>query len=357
MKICFLADAGSIHTARWCDHFASLGYEVHVITFRNANIKSAAVHYIDAGAIDVSGGNWKVLLKVPEVKRLLRKIKPHILHAHYATSYGLVGALANYHPYVVTALGSDVLISPKSSAIYRMVLRFVFRRSDWATAMAEHMRNAMLDLGVPPQKVTTVPFGIDPAVFNAKQRQLPADRFVITSTRNFESVYNLPHLIKAISKVRSEINDLQLNLIGDGSKRAEVERLVKDEQLDDVTKFFGRIPQPEIAKVLNGSHVFVTVSLSDGNNISLNEAMACGTYPIATDIPANTQWIDDKVNGRLVPVNDVDTLAAALLDVYRNYGSIQQKAFETNQRIISKKAIWSTNMAIVEEHYKKLNRQ
>lgn len=356
MKICYLADGESIHTVRWCRHFSSLGHEVHLISFKPAQIEGTAVHHIDAGSIDVSGGNWKVLTKVPQVKRILRTIKPDVLHAHYATSYGLVGALTGYHPYVVTALGSDVLISPKHSLVYRLLLKYVFSKAQWATAMADHMRSAMIELGVPASKVTTVPFGIDPAVFNATTRQVPQEKFVVTSTRNFENVYNLPHLINALALVRDKITGLEVNLIGAGSKRAEIEQLVKDKNLDDIVKFHGRIPQPEIAKVLNASHVFVTVSLSDGNNISLNEAMACGAYPVATAIPANTQWIKDGVNGMLVEINDVEALAAKLMELYHNYEAHQQKAFGINQHIIAEKAIWSKNMETVEKQYKKLLR-
>lgn len=357
MKICFLADGESIHTVRWCRHFSSLGHEVHVISFKPASIEGTTVHHVNAGKIDVGGGNWKVITKVPEVKRIVRSVKPDVLHAHYATSYGLVGALAGHHPYVVTALGSDVLISPKGSFIYRMLLKYVFSKADWITAMAEHMREAILALGVPAHKVVTLPFGIDPAVFNAASRRLPEGKFVITSTRNFEDVYNHPHLINALALVRDKIPNLEVNLIGTGSKREGVERLVKEKKLDDIVTFHGRIPQPEIARMLNASHLFVTVSLSDGNNISLNEAMACGAYPIATRIPANIQWIEDGVNGMLVEINDVNGLSEKMLEAYRNYGELQNRAFEMNQRIIAERAIWSKNMEAMERYYQKLLRK
>jgi L-malate glycosyltransferase len=354
MRICYFADGESIHVVRWCRHFASLGHEVHLISFKNVNIENVQTHFISSGNIAVSGGNWKVLLKFRKVKKLLGKIQPDILHSHYATSYGITGALCGFHPYVITALGSDVLISPKRSALYRYLLKFAFSRADWITAMADHMRNAMIGMGVQAKKTDTVPFGIDPAIFHDRGRTLPSDRFVITSTRNFEPVYNIPHLILAVALAKKEIPSLHLNMIGAGSKRSEIETLIAENNLSECVTFFGKVPQTEIAETLRHSHVFVSVSLSDGNNISLNEAMACGTLCIATEIPANTQWINDGENGFLVRIDDVKGLADKIVNSYSDYERIQQKAVPLNKKIIAEKAIWKNNMEKVEEKYKSL---
>jgi len=355
MRICYLADGASIHTARWCRHFAGLGHEIHLITFRPAQLENVQVHYIDAGTVSPAGGNWKVLLKAGKVKRLLKKIQPDILHAQYATSYGSVGARTGFHPYVITALGSDVLISPQDSRLYRILLRYAFRRADWITAMADHMREAIIRLGVPAKKVDTVMFGIDPAIFNSRSRSLPAGKFIITSTRNFEPVYNLPLLIEAVRLAAPGLKGMELHLVGDGSQRAEVEALVRKAGLEPVTHFYGKIPQPEIARVLNRSHVFATTSFSDGNNVSLNEAMACGAVSLATDIPANRQWISEGVNGFLVPVDQPQALADKIAYVYHHYEALQKSALELNERVIRERALWSKNMAVVEKKYQELS--
>ena len=128
MKICFFANGGSIHTVRWCTHFQKLGHEVHLISFENAEIPEVKIHFIDIGNVNVHGGNWKVLLKYRKIKRLLKVIKPDIFHALYATSYGITGALCGFQPFIITALGTDVLISPKESFMYRILLRYAFSK-------------------------------------------------------------------------------------------------------------------------------------------------------------------------------------------------------------------------------------
>ena len=352
MKICYLAASESIHTKRWCEHFLSKNHNVYLISFKKeCDISGVKFYFVDAGNLSVKGGNWNVLLKANEIKSIVRKIKPDIVHSHYATSYGIVGALVNYHPYVITALGSDILISPNNSIIYRKLLKFAFKRADWITVMANHMKLAMLNIGNFDLKTEVVPFGIDTNLFNANNRKVNENHFVITSTRNFEDVYNIPHLLNALSKIKSQIPNLRLNLIGGGSKREFIEKLVKELGLTNFTKFYGKIPQSEMVKILNKSHVFVSVSLSDGNNISLNEAMACGIFPIVTDIAANTQWITHQENGFLVAINDVVQLADLILESYNHYSEWSEKSFKINQKIIHEKADWHKNLKIVENKY------
>jgi glycosyltransferase involved in cell wall biosynthesis len=355
MKICFLADSESIHTKRWCNHFRDLGNEIHLISFKpKCDIEGINFHTISSGDISVKGGNWKVLLQARRIKKIIKSIHPDVLHAHYSTSYGIVGAMCNYHPYVITSLGSDVLISPKKSIVYRLLLRMAFSKADWITTMADHMKEASRLIGDFDDKTTVVPFGIDTNIFNDHKRNIPNNQFVIVSTRNFEPVYNIPDILQAISQVKDKIPNLVLQMIGTGSQVDLVKSLAKELELDDVIKFHGRIEQVRIAEILQQSHVFLSVSSSDGNNISLNEAMACGCYPIATDIAANRQWISSGENGLLVTVNDIDALAANMLEVYNNFDSFSVKSYDRNKQIISEKADWNINLKVVEDKYKEL---
>lgn len=357
MKICLFADGESIHTIRWCNYFLELGHEVHLISFKNVTIPNVSTYFVASGDINVKGGNWKVLLTFPKVKKLLKKIQPDVFHAHYATSYGITGALCNFHPFVITTLGSDILISPNQSKPIKILLKWALKRADWITSMADHMTLKINELIQNKSKITTLPFGIDTAIFNEKSNKELSEPFTIVSTRNFEEVYNIPHLIKAFSIVKIQIPDSQLILIGAGSLKTDLEKLVEELNLQNNVTFKGKLTQTEIAEELNKSHLFVTVSKSDGNNISLNEAMACGTICIATRIPANVQWIEDKVNGFLVDIDDVTNLADSILTAHENYSSFQEIALPLNRKIIAEKANWYNNMSSVISKYSSLIKQ
>lgn len=351
MRICYFGDGESVHIVRFCTHFKQLGHEVYLISFKNVKIEGIITHYINTGNITVSGGNWKVLLKAGKVKKLLKQIKPDIFHSIYATSYGITGALCGFHPYFITTLGSDVLISPQNSKFYKILLKFAFSKADWIQTLAPHMSDAVLKIGTDINKVTVIPFGIDINIFNDKQRQENSDSFVITSTRNHEDIYNIPLLIKALGKVKDKIPNLKFMFAGSGSLTDRFKRLIIENGLNEITTFTGRITQAEMVTLLNTTNIFVSVSFSDGNNLSLAEAMSCGCFCIGSDISANKLWIEEESNGFLVDTNDVDYLAEKILFSYSNYTQLQLKAKNINKSKIENIGIWNNNMKKVEEKY------
>ena len=353
MKICYFGDGESIHVVRWCKHFVALGHEVHLISFKKVAIEGVTVHFIDSGNIVVKGGNWRVVFNYRKVRSLLKKIKPDIFHAHYATSYGITGALCRFHPYIITTLGSDVLISGQESKIYQRLLKYAFSKADWIQTLAPHMSEAVEKIGADMSKVDVVPFGIDTGIFNDAARK-SSDKFIITSTRNLEAVYNIQQLIKAVALIKNEIPNIEFRIAGKGSLRAELESLVKSCGIDKITFFLGSISQQAMVDLLSETNLFVSVSLSDGNNLSLAEAMACGAFCIGSDIPANRQWLIDGENGYLVGIDDVKGLADKMLYVYKNYNALQQKAVPQNKQIIQKQGVWEINMKRIEEKYKSL---
>jgi glycosyltransferase involved in cell wall biosynthesis len=355
MKICLLADGESIHTIRWCKHFYELGYEIHLITFRNIAIEGIHIHHINTGAINAGGGNWKVLLRLKEIKKLIKSINPDVLHSLYATSYGLLGALSGFHPHIVTPLGSDILITPNNSFIYKKLLKYTFRKADQITSMAPHMRDVMLKLGVPSEKIESLVLGINTEIFNKNKRKLSPDNFVISSTRNFEPVYNIPHFLRAIAIVKPQIPNLKVIVIGDGSLREELKKLSTELKINDIVNFLGKVPQEKVVEILNSSNISVTVSVSDGNSLSIIEAMACGAYTLATNIPANHEWIKEGVNGYLVNINGVEELADRIMKVYLNFDTIIDKAIAESDRIIAEKGTWQINMLKMENMYKKIS--
>ena len=351
-----LADAGSIHTIRWCKHFYEKGHDVHIITFnKNASINGIKMHFVDAGKISVSGGNWRVILRYRKIKKIIASLQPDIVHSIYATSYGLMGALSGFQPYIITPLGTDILISPKNSFLYKLFLKYTFKRANWITSMAPHMTQALLHLGASKEKIGDLIFGVNTEIFNKKNRQLSTTEFVIVSTRNFEPVYNIPHFLRSIELIKRKIPNLKVLMVGDGTLKQELIELTKELRIDSIVTFLGKVPQSKVVEVLNSANIFVTVSLSDGNSLSLIEAMACGAYPIATDIIANHEWITDGMNGSFVKIDDVTGLAGKIQHVYSNFDKIISQAIPESDRIIAEKGKWQTNMRRMENKYNELN--
>jgi len=100
--------------------------------------------------------------------------------------------------------------------------------------------------------------------------------------------------------------------------------------------------------------VYVSTSLSEAEIVaSTAEAMACGLPVIVTDVADNKKWIDNGVNGFVVPVKDPKSLAEKIIyllqdeDIRKQFGKI-------NRKIIEERNNYYTEMEKMEDIYKKL---
>jgi L-malate glycosyltransferase len=356
LKICYLANAQSIHTQRWARHFAGQGNQVSVVSFESGSIEGAEVIALPRVASD---RRLNVLLNILRVRRLVDDIRPDILHAHYITSYGLVGALTGKHPYVATAWGSDVLIEPEKSWMYRQMVRFNLRRSDLITSMAPHMTDLLVKRGYATiDKIIDLPFGVDTNVFNpdSRIRQHGDQAAIVVSTRRPDYGMDVDTFVKAIPLILKAFENIRFIITGEGPLRQSMEQLAGQLGVSGHIEFRGDITHKEMPALLGMADVFVSTSPSDGNNISLNEAMACGAFPIATDIPANRAWIEPGKNGLLYPCREVDQLADKIIEAVRR-PDWRQVVIPHNWDIIREKASWQHSMAKMKSHYHRLYKE
>lgn len=353
IHICYLSDAPTIHTQRWAQAFARRGHKVSVISFRPYEIEGVDVIQV-GGVRSLTAVNY--LIQAPRIRQIINELHVDILHAHYCTSYGFIGAFSNKHPLVVTAWGSDILVSPEESILYRLLIRWVFNRADLVTSMADHMTKHILRRKyVDSEKIITIPFGIDINEFNPSYRQNINDRsgLLVLSTRRLDRICDIPTFIKAVPIVLKKVPEAKFIVASDGPLRQELEAMVTEFNLSKSLTFTGWIPQKDLPRLLADSDIVVSTAISDGNNVSLNEAMACGAFPIATDIPANREWLNHKENGLLFSPGDSTSLAKNIICALQN-PELRNKAAQINWEIVQKRASWQSIVKIMEQHYFRL---
>lgn len=127
---------------------------------------------------------------------------------------------------------------------------------------------------------------------------------------------NFELLVKAFQKVRSKI-DCRLIILGEGRRRTRLEKLVSKLDLNEFVELPGFIVNP-FAYIAN-SDLFVLSSMWEGSPNALAEALALGIPVVSTDCDSGPREIlQDGKYGRLVPVNDIEKLAEAIIRTLSN---------------------------------------
>lgn len=339
MKILYLSDAQSIHTIRWAEWARESGNEVHIASFRENSIKGVTVHKLSTFGL----GKLGYIMAIPRLRKLFRGIKPDIVHAQYVTSYGLLASVTNMHPLVVTAWGSDVLTSPKESILSKYLVKYALSRADKITTVAEHMNKAIEEYSSFKKKPIAIPMGVDLEEFPfpvSQRTSVPPLKII--STRGFKPVYDVRTILDAVRLVKDAGLQVHLDLVGEGPLKKQLESHVNYLGIQDIVTFHGKVKFSQLKELLSDAHVFISSSHSDGNNVSLNEAMALGCFPIATNIPANQQWITHEDNGLLYDSGNALMLSGMLKRFYCS-GTEFDKVAKKNRELIAEFANWKSN--------------
>lgn len=358
MKICFFAGANSVHSHRWVRYFVTKKNEVHWISLMPSIEPLQNVQFYNIGPL--STNPLKILIQTIKFKKLIKKINPDILHIHSVGTYGLIGILSNFHPVIVTAWGSDVLLGRKS-IIKRPLVRYVLKKADSITCDADHMIEVMADLGITKEKMKLVYFGVEPDKFKpaSKNKELLKKWNVnnspsVISLRNLEPIYDIETLIKSVPLILKNFPEVKIIIAGAGSQENYLKELSQSLGVQNSIRFIGRYSHDELPIYLNSIDVYVSTSLSDaGIAASTAEAMACGLPVVITNSGENDKWVCDSYNGYIVPVRNPKILSEKIVYLLKN-PDLRKKLGENNRKTIEDKNNYYKEMEKMEHFYRSL---
>lgn len=296
------------------------------------------------------------------LKEYLSRIRPDILIGSGALSYGFYAALSNYSPHILFVWGSDVLIAPKFFP-FRFIAKYALKKADAVVVDCDAVENACILLGCDPDKIVKFPWvdlqsmiseaGKNADIEEKMRKQFretmgwEGDDAVIISTRHHEPVYDVESLILAVPHVIKDVKKARFLILGSGSLTEKLKERVHELGVDDSVNFLGRVPHDDMSKYLEMSDVYVSTSLSDGTSASLLEAMACKLPPVATNIPANREWIENGISGLLVPRKNPKSLAENIVKILNDGDSRRSLAKKAHKTVIER-ADWEKNSKLLD---------
>ena len=352
-KICFLADAHSIHTRKWVQYFSEFNNEIHIISMRETDYvyeSNVHVHVLRSR----STNKLSYFLLIRAVKKLIKDINPDILHSHYATSYGLYGRMCNFHPFVISVWGSDVYEFPKGNKAKEFLLKYILQGADKVCStsydMAEETKKYYR------KEIVITPFGVDIDKFKCNTPILNTDYITIGVIKGLEKIYGLNYLIQGFSELISEYRgtkELRLLIVGDGTQRMELETLAKKLDINSKVTFTGKIDNEKVPDYINKMDIVCLPSLSESFGVSAVEACACGRPIIATEVGGLKEIIFDNYNGFVIEQKSSKDIKLKLMKIIEN--EARMKEFSENARkLVVEKYNWFDNAKIMNDIYKTL---
>jgi len=252
----------------------------------------------------------------PVLRRLADSGGPFdLIDAHYFYPDGVAAALlgsAFNRPTVITARGTDINLIAKYRLPRRMIQWAAGRAAAVITVCAA-LKDALVALDVPAEKITVLRNGVDLQRFRPVPRQEARDRLGLSGA-TLLSVGNLVELKghDLVIRALTRLPDVELLIVGSGPEEAVLCALAAQEGVSHRVRFLGRLPQDALPEIYTAADILVLASSREGWANVLLEAMACGTPCVATRVGGTPEVITSPVAGELADARTPDALAEAV---------------------------------------------
>ena len=241
-----------------------------------------------------------------------------LIDAHYLYPDGVAAvqiAREFGKPAVITARGSDVTQLPDFPGPREKILNAVWR-ADAIIAVADALKDNLVALGAPAEKIAVLRNGVDLEMFHpggreAQRRAMGLEGPVIASVGHLIERKGHDLVIDALQ----DIKDATLLIAGDGPERAKLEKRAARNGVDDRVRFMGNVDHEELRSLYAAADVLALASSREGWPNVLLEAMACGTPCVATDAGGSREVVAAAQAGRIVGERSAPAIAAAVKDI------------------------------------------
>jgi glycosyltransferase involved in cell wall biosynthesis len=295
ITIAYVADGSSVHTRRFLSYLANKGFNIHLITYTPSRIENVKIH-------NVATARTRIPLRIIQSIRLIKKIKPDVLHAFYITNNGVVAALSGFHPLILSAWGSDIGTDPEKSRMVRFLIKLALKTADLVETGDELGRRRLMELSVDPKKIFLHNMGVDTTLFSPAAKSVELRRslgidnsYSVLCARWWRPEYHVAVLIRAIPFVLEKMPGVKFILIGGGMLETELKELVTRLGVGEHVSFVGRVAEEEMPKYLASVDIYVDTGTDiefdyfgkilktrggGGMGQTTRQAMACGTPQI-----------------------------------------------------------------------------
>lgn len=275
--------------------------------------------------------------------RIFRRRNSRLVHLHYVSAhqhyFRVLGMLRRCR-YVVTLHGSDVVRYAERSWIERWLIRFVLKGACRVVGVSEALaQRAQQQFPCIRGKVAVIYNGVDIQAIESALSEHTGLSAANPLGRYFVAVGGLLPVkghdvaIRAWTLVRQKLPDLNLVIVGDGQLREQYQRLITDLGCGDRVHLLGELAPARVWQIMAQAEGLVMPSRSEGLPYTILEAGVANIPVIASRVGGIPEVIRHGQEGVLVPPDDPEALARAVIDLRKNPDQAARLAAALRERV------------------------
>jgi glycosyltransferase involved in cell wall biosynthesis len=198
--------------------------------------------------------------------------------------------------------------------VYRRASRFIVLSRAFAKILAG-------EYGVREDRIRIVPGGVDVARFRGVGTRAEArralgweiDRPTVVTVRRLVHAKGLENLIDAAQQIRAAVPGVQVVIVGTGPLAAELQRRVRELDLEQTIRFAGYVAEDDLPSVYRAADLFVVPTIAlEGFGLVVVEALACGTPVLVTPIAGLPEVVRDLDPSLILPGTSARDIASGV---------------------------------------------
>jgi colanic acid/amylovoran biosynthesis glycosyltransferase len=280
----------------------------------------------------------------------------HIQYGNNKFPIDVLKAKCNFKAKVITTFhGHDAFFPMHGFIPNNGYYDLLFDSANLITANTKYLADKVVQLGCPLEKLQLVPVGVDTTYFTPLHKVQNTNSILkLINVGRLDPVKGHKYLIEIVNEIIKKGISVQLDIIGEGLERMNLEAVIEKYNLSETVKLVGKKTQSEIKEMYLQSdlYVFAAVPLPDGRRetqgLATLEAQACGLPVLAYDSGGVKYTIDAGKTGFIFDEFEIEKVVAKLLYLNENRTVIQEmsnncfKFVDENfsQHVITKK--WSS---------------
>lgn len=322
----------------------------------------------DKGLVTVRFVEYDFFSKFPKLRALRWKLlghrlfkeyihkfgKPDLIHAH-SILYG--GVLANQIfqkygiPFIVTEHASGYSLN-KYDVKQLKLASITIKNARKCLAVSPTLSSDLVKIfNDSDHKWEVIPNFISSDFQSVRliKNPIKENKFIFLSVALLTENKSIDTLLRAFSRASSKYNNFVLKIGGDGPEKLYLEKLAKQLNINDKVFFLGKLDRLRVIDEMLDANVFTLSSRYETFGVVAVEAMACGLPVISTRCGGPESIVNDR-NGLLVPTQDEDAFARAMILAYENYNSF-------DSQLIRRECLASYSAEVVTERIMQIYRE
>jgi glycosyltransferase involved in cell wall biosynthesis/4-amino-4-deoxy-L-arabinose transferase-like glycosyltransferase len=228
----------------------------------------------------------------------------------------LSGAAARLHVQDHSAMFARPVRGLKARVVHT-ISRVVTARANRVRTVSQRGKRGMEEIGISSEAIDVVPIATDVSVFSNVSHVSSDHPRILTIARLFPEK-GVDVLLRAFARLKEKTSRAHLTIVGDGPEKESLVRLAGELKLDSVVEFVGSKTPEEIRQYLANVDVYVQPSRFEGWGMAVVEAAAAGVPIVMTDVGLAGEVIRDGESGHVVPVENPERLAEAILQTIQH---------------------------------------